>query len=806
MDSVLQDIRYAIRGLRKSPGLALLAVLCMGLGIGTVTTMFSTAEAFTFRPMPQVHDAGRVTHVWEAPAGFPNNSTNLSPAALKDAQALSVFDGVLGARWWTANITGADMPEQVRGGRMTVNALHVLERKPLLGRDFTEAEGEPGADHVVLLGYGLWQRRFGGDSAIVGRAVWVNGEAYRVVGVMPEDFAFPVGVQIWRPVALSADEWADRRHRNLLALARRAPGVSEGQVEAAVTALGQRLAAAYPAEGAGWVMHAEPAERFFGAGPRPFMMVLLASGAFVLLIACANVANLLLARATGRRRELAVRIALGASRGRIVREQLVESLLIAVAGGVLGVLYTLWGLNSLGGSVPIEVRAFIPGFGALHLDPRALVVTAGVALLSGVLFGLAPAFAAARVDVQGSLKEGARGDVGGGRSGRLRGALVVAEVALALLLLIGATQTLDTFRRLALTDPGFRSQGVLTLAVSLPEADYPKDSAVVQFYRDLQDRIAALPGVGRVGSTTILPLSWSENRGGVEVEGRPLRRREDAPVVGLRNVSPGYLEALGVPLARGRTLNEADRMGSLPVAVVSEAAARLLWPGEDAIGKRFRPDTVQWVQVVGVVRNVRANPLMGGNTDAVAYFSNLQRPWRSLTFVVVTAGDPAALAQPVQRAINSLDSRLAAGDVTPMPRVIMSALSPQSATAQTMAASALIALIMACVGIYGVMSYAVSQRTQEIGVRVALGATSAGVLRLVFGSALRLAAIGIVIGLAGAVAMGRGLQAILVGTKATDPVALSAVALGLALVTVGASWLPARRATRVDPMTALRSE
>ena len=432
MDSVFQDIRYAIRALRKAPGLALLAVLCMGLGIGSVTSMFSTAEAFTFRPLPQVHDPARLMHVWETVATAPRRNDGMSPAALQEANRLSVFSGVLGVRWWIANITGVDLPEQVRGARMTVNALRVLERAPILGRDFTEADNAPGADHVVLLGYGLWQRRFGGDSGIVGRTVWVNGEGYRVAGVMPPDFAMPVGVQLWAPLAPSADEWADRAHRSMFALARLAPGVGEREAEAAATALGSRLASTYPAASAGWMMQAEPAESFFGAGPRPFMIVLLAAGAFVLLIACANVANLLLARATGRRRELAVRIALGAPRGRIVREQLAESLLIALAGGALGVLYTLWGLDSLARSVPIEVRAFIPGFGELHLDPRALAVAVAAALLSGILFGLAPAFTAARVDVQGSLKEGARGEVGGGHGGRLRASLVVAEVALAL--------------------------------------------------------------------------------------------------------------------------------------------------------------------------------------------------------------------------------------------------------------------------------------------------------------------------------------------------------------------------------------
>jgi putative ABC transport system permease protein len=806
MDTLIQDLRYAIRTLRRSPGLALLAVLCMGLGIGAVTTMFSTATAFCFRPLPQVHDPARVMHVWEAPAASVTREGGISPAALRDARTLSVFSGLLGLRSWTANISGGDLPEQVRGARVTASALRVLGRRPALGRDFNDADDTPGSDHVVLLGHGLWRRRFGGDSGIVGHTVWINGEGYRVAGVMPEDFSFPVGVQLWVPLALPADAWTDRTQRSLFGLARLAPGVGAREAEAAVAALGDRLASTYRAASAGWVVRSEPAERYFGAGARPFVVVLLAAGISVLLIACANVANLLLARATGRRRERAVRIALGASRGRIVRQQLAESLLIALAGGVVGVVVTSWALDSAVTFVPVEARPYVLGLAELHLDPRAFAVAAATALLSGILFGLAPAFAAAQVDVQGSLKEGARGEVGGARTGRRRGALVVAQIALSLPLLVGAVLSLGTFHRLVLTDPGFRTGGVLTLAVTLPGADYPKDSAVVRFYQNLQDRIAALPGVERVGATTILPLSWSEDRRGVEIEGRPLRRPQDAQWVGLRRVSPGYLETLSVPLVRGRLLTVGDRMGAAPVAVISEAAARLLWPGADALGRRFRPDTGQWVEVVGVVRNVRYNPLMGGDLSAVAYLSSLQRPARALTFVVAGPGEPEALTRPIQRAINALDSRLAGGDVISMRHWILTVVSPENGTMRMLATSALIALLMACVGIYGVMAYAVSRRTQEIGVRIALGASPREVLHLVLGGALRLAAIGCAIGLAGALAMGRGLQAILVGSKATDPVILATVTLVIAAVTMAASYAPARRAARVDPVVALKAE
>ena len=808
METLIQDLRYAARTLLKSPGLALLAILCMGLGIGAVSGMYSTAVVFTFQPLPYVRDAGRLMHLWEGPANSPTREDGVSAGVLRDLRTLTVFSAVTAVQMWSANITGVDVPERVRAARVSANSLRAFGRRPLLGRDFTEADDEFGSGRVVLLGHGLWQRRFGGDSGIVGRVVRVNGEGYTVIGVMPEDFTFPAGVQLYAPLALSADTWANRRDRNVFALARLAPGADARQAEAVVEALGGRLASAYPATSADWVMRAEPAERYFGAGPRPFMVVLLGAGAFVLLIACANVANLLLARSTARRRELAVRVALGASRSRIVRQQLTESVLIALAGGVLGVLLALWSLSALGTSVPVEVRAFIPGFGELHLSMRALVVTVLVSVSSGILFGLAPALAAARVDVQGSLKEGARGEVGGTRSGRLRSTLVVTEIALALVLLVGAAQMLTTFRRLALGDPGFRVDGILTMSITLPAADYPKDSNVVEFYRTLEDRVALLPGVTAVGATTILPLSWGEYRAGVVLVGRHLEHPEEAPRVGVRFVSPGYLGTVGIPLVRGRALTPDDKEGAPLVAVVSDAAARLLWPGENPLGKQFHVLSDLTVEVAGVAGNVRGNPLMGGDARLVLYLPERQHPSRSMTLVVRAsgAGDATELARLVQREIGLLDSRLAAGDILPMRRVIASAISPQSATAQTLAVAAMVALLMACVGIYGVMAYSVAQRTQEFGVRVALGATSGGIVRLVLGRAAVLAVLGVAIGIVGALAMSRALQAILVDTRANDPVAIGGLALFLSAVSLVASWVPARRATRVDPMEALRAE
>ena len=806
METLVQDIRYALRTLRRSPGLVALAVLCMGLGIGAVTTMYSTALAFTLRPLPQLRDASRVLHVWEAPLNNPQRLDGISPAALKDLRGLHEFRGFAAMRNTYLNATGMDVPERVMATRVSFDFVQALGRTPLRGRDFTEADDQPGAAKVTLLGYGLWQRRFGGDTAIVGQQVRLNGEPYQVVGILPEGFVFPAGTQLLLPLALGADEWAVRKDRTLFTLARLAPGVTMARAQAAAAALGARLAAEYPDASQGRVLQAESAEWYFGQGPRPFMRVLLASAAFVLLIACANVANLLLARATARRREIALRVALGASRVRIVRQLLTESVLIALMGAVLGVLVALWGLDALGASIPVEVRTIIPGFGMLHLDTTALGVAAAVALGSGIVFGLAPALAAARTDVQQSLKDGARGEVPGGGVKRLRGALVVAEVALALSLLVGASLMITTFRRLALGDPGFRTGGVLTLSVTLPAADYPADSMVTGFYRSLEDRIAALPGVEAVGATTVLPMSWQESRGRIEVEGRQYTHPEDAPVLGVRLVSAGYQRTLGIALVRGRALTRDDGVGAPDVAVVSEAAARALWPGEEPLGRRFKLRGDRWIQVVGVAGNVRGNVLITDDPRPVIYLPSLQSPSRSMSVVVRSAGDPAALAPLVQREVASLDSRLAAGDVMPMAHVVMSAVSPQSATARTLTAAALIALFMAAAGTYGVMAYSVAQRTQEIGVRVALGATPGGILRMVLGQAMLLAGTGLAFGVAGALAMGRGMQSILAETNAFDPVTLGGVTLAMGLVALVAGWVPARRATRVDPMTALRSE
>jgi len=804
LESVVQDVRVALRVLRRSPGVTALAIACMALGIGTVATMYGTASAFTLRPLPQVRGADRMMHVWEGPGAAPRNSVTLSPAALDELRRLPEFSAIAAAYENEVNVAGMDVPERVRAAYASSDFLRALGRAPALGRDFVAAEEQAGNDRVVLLSHGLWRRRFGGDPAVIGRIVRLNGVGHEVIGVLPEDFVFPAGTDVLVPLGFDAEARASRTARMLIAFGRRAPGVSEAQARAAVQALGARLAVAWPESNAEWTMSAESAERWYGEGPRPFMAVLLASGVFVLLIACANVANLLLVRATGRRREIAMRVALGASRARIVRQLLTESVVVALLGGAAGIVLAVWGLDALGAAVPVEIRAMIPGFGQLRLDWSVVAVTAGVAVGAGVLAGLAPALSVGRGGLLAAMHDGGRTGSGGHGAHRVRSVLVVGEVALALMLLTGATLMTLTFRRMLHADPGFRPEGVLTLAITLPETDYPPD-ALAGFIERLDRRLAEVPGVTAAGATTVVPMSWNEHRTAVEVEGRPPRRTEDAPVVGWRRVTPGYLAAVGIPLRSGRALAPQDDSAATPVAVISESVARRLWPGEDALGKRVRIRD-RLVEIVGVVGDVRGNVLVTDDPRPVLYAPLAQWPSRSPIFVLRTNGDPAALADGARRAIADLDSRLAAGDIASLPYVMLMAVSPQRATAQMLLVAAVIALLLAAVGTFGVLAYSVAQRTREIGVRMALGASAALVEWLVLRSAAVLAAWGIGLGLLGALAMGRGMRAILADTRAADPVVLGAIALGLGAVSLAAGWLPARRAARVDPIEALRAE
>ena len=801
----LRDLRFAIRALRGAPVVSVLAIACIGLGIGSVTTVYSTATAFTFRPLPQMRDAGELMLVAESPLADRSQGATVTPGTFADLRPLPEFTGVAALQTWTANIAGFDIAERVPGARVSAEFFQVAGRSATVGRTFTPDDVRE-ARRVVVLSDGLWRRRLGGDPGVVGRSVQINGEGYVVVGVMPDDFIFPAGTRIWTPLALQPSAAADRSTRALFVLGRRAPGVSPDQANAAVAALGTRLARDYPNTNQGWTLRAVSAEEFFGAGPRPFMIVMLAAVAFLLLIACANVANLLLARATARRREMGQRVALGATRGRLVVQLLTESMILALAGGLVGIGLAWLGIKGTAATVPLEVQQYIPGFGAIVLDVRAMTVAALVAMLAGVIFGLVPALTGSSVDVTAALKDGGRSETTRPGLRLLRNALVIGEIALALMLVAGAALMGSTFRHVSLTAPGFRTDRLLTATVTLPETDYASDSAVVTFWDRLRESLEAEPGVASAEVASILPMSWNDSRIRLYPEGQPPDRPENAPAAGFRRVSGRYLGALDIPLLRGRAFTAADRTDAPLVMVLSDTAARRLLPNREAVGQRLviRDRTVE---VVGVVRDVRANPLTSDSPTSVVYVPLSQWPTRTVSVVLRTDGDdPTERTAALQQAIARLDSRLAAGEVSTMTRVIETVTSPQSATTQVLLASAFIALVMAIVGTYGVMAYTVARRTREIGLRVALGATTGIVMRDVLGSAARLTALGVVLGLAGAIALGRSMQAILVDTDPTDPAILASAAAVLGAMALVAGWLPARRASRVDPVTALRAE
>lgn len=798
-------IRMAARALRASPAVSLLAIVCIGLGIGSVTTVYSTASAFTFHPLPQITDPGRLLFVADAPASAPERGQSVAPGTFADIDRLPEFSATSVSSVFTANIAGDDLPERAAAWKVSVGFFSTVGRTPQIGRAFVEAEMVPGADRVAILSHGLWQRRFGGDSGVVNRSVRINGEAWTIVGVMPDDFVFPPGTQLWAPLAFTPAEAADRTSRDLFMMARMAPGVSLERAEAAVSALGAQLDQTWPAAYRDRVLRVREAEAEYGDGPRPFMGVMLGTVAFLLLIVCANVANLLLARATGRRRETGVRIALGASRAQLVMQHLTESMLLALAGGALGVLIAWWGVSVTGTTVPVEVQQFIPGFGAIRLDWRAFVVAAGASMAAGLLFGLAPALASSSVDVVTSLKDAGRGESRHSKLRGVRSTLVVGEMAMALMLVAGAALMASTSRRLSVAYPGFRTEQVLTAKVTLPDADYPSDSSVMRFWNRLRDETATLPGVDAAELATSLPMSWEDQRAQFYAENERPERPDDQPSAGLRRVSHGYLQSLDVPLVAGRFFSAADAQDTPGVAIVSERAAQRFFPRGDAIGRRLvlrdRP-----FEVVGIVRDVRANPLTSAEPSDVVYLPLAQSIART-TFVVIRARqDPTSLAAGLQATVGRLDVRLAAGDVAPMQRVVAAATAPQSATAQMLMASAFIALVLAAVGTYGVMSYVVGRRTHEMGLRVALGASQGDVIGLIVGSVARLTLVGVVLGVLGALALGQGMKAILVDTSPSDPMVIGGAAVLLAAIALAAGYFPARRAARVSPLVALRSD
>ncbi|HEX7049884.1 MAG TPA: ABC transporter permease [Longimicrobiales bacterium] len=804
MNTFLQDVRYALRTLRRAPGFTAVAVLTLALGIGANTAIFSVVNGVLLHPLP-FHEPERLTMVWmdNMRMGIRTDITSYPNYEDMREQSRS-FSDLAGYGYGAANLTGDFEPERVALARTTANFFDVLGVQPVLGRAFTEEETRGDGANVAILSHGLWQSRFAGDPRAVGRTIELNDVAYTIIGVMPEDFAFPDGVRLWTPLAPPPEMRSARSSFWLYVVGRLAPGVSVTQAQTEASGIAERLVDAYP-QLDGYGFYVQPMQDHLVGEVRPALLVLLGAVGFLLLIACVNVANLLLARAVSREREVAVRSAMGASRRRLIGQLLTEAVVLALVGGVLALPVAFWGVELLKAVAPAD----LPRIEWVGVDPRVLGFTAGVSVLTGVLCGLIPALHAGRLSLGTALREGVRGLSGGRGDARARSALIVAEVGLALVLLIGAGLLIRSFNALRNVETGFDAEGVLTARVALSGSRYDDPANMIQFWDRLLERIEALPGVvsAAAGSNILLPqLAWS---GTVTIEGKPEPPQMERIEVTIDVITPGMFRTIGTPLVRGRDFTERDDGDAPRVAIINQAMADRFWPGEDPIGRRFSWGSPQndedWLTIVGVVGNARRTA-QDREARPSGYLPFRQAQVRGMLLSVRTSRDPLLLAGPVREAVRATDPTVPVAELATLERLLDERLAQRRLTTLLVAVFSALALLLATIGVYGVISYAVTQSVREIGIRIALGAVRADVLRLVLRRVGVLVGAGIAIGLAGAFFATRVLAGLLYGVGTTDPITFigaPAILLGTALV---AGLVPARRATRVDPMVALRTD
>ena len=806
MKNILRDVRQGARLLARAPGFTVVAALTLALGIGANTAIFSVTYAILLKPLPYTQpDQITLLNESNLSRGWP--SFSVSPANFLDwrAQATS-FSALAAYGSRTFNYAGAGTPERLRGLSGTAGFFEILDGTPLHGRGFRPDEFEPGKDQVVILGHAFWQREFGGRADAVNKPIALNGLPYTIVGVMHERWRFGGrDLSLFVPRAFTAGERTARGAHFLNVIGRLKDGVSVDAARTELSTLGARLDTQYPDTNKGWSIVATPLLDAAVGGFRPTLAVLLGAVGLVLLVACANLANMHLARATGRSREIAIRAAIGAGRLRIVQQLLTESLVLACAGGALGLLLAYWATSSFIAAYP----TLLPRSGDIGIDTTVLAFTTGLCIVTALLFGLAPAVAAARTRFNDTLKDGAR--AGGGRlRGLMRSGLVVTEVALALILLAGAGILLKSFAQLARVDPGFETDHRLSAFTILPRPKYADPVRVVDFFERAAADMAGSPGVQSVALTSTVPISGSDELYSIEFEGRPPLPPGKGVSALYYVISPQYFDFMGIPVLKGRPFSDEDREGTPRVAIVNDTFVKLHFPNEDPIGKRIRMGRNGSIvrEIVGVVGNVKHYALTDKDT-AQMYEPLRQAPSPAMSILLKTGGDPAALAATVRASVQRVDPEQPVASVVTLDQMVSDAGALPRVQAGLMAALGAIALLLAAVGLYGVMAYSVSQRTQEIGIRMTLGANRGTVLRMVLGQAILLTAIGLVIGLAGAVALGRVLKSVLepmlFEVKPTDITTLAGVAVILAVVALCAAVIPARRATRVDPIQALRS-
>lgn len=806
MDAFLNDIRYAIRNLIKRPGFTLIAVLTLGIGIGANSAIFSTIHALLLKPLP-FPELDRVVAVWDKmpSRGVMHNEVTMANYLDWRAQNQS-FDQLALYRWWSANLTGVDPPERLQGFLVTANFIDVTGLKPIMGRNFTEEENQPGKDAVAIITHSLWQRRFGGDPNIINKTITVNSIQRTVIGVMPEHFNFPKGAEVYAPITLTPELMGNRLSHSYYVIGRLKPGATIESAQAETDNITARLEKQYAETNTGWGATVFPIVADTVRQYDTALWVMMGAVGFVLLIACANVANLMLARATGRQREIALRAALGASRWRIMRQLLTESLIVALVGGAFGVLVGIWGVDALRASNPGDAARFAPGWYQLGINFPVLLFTAGLSLFSGLVFGLAPALQLSRPNLNDALKEGSRQT--SGSSHRLRSSLVVFEVALSLVLLVGAGLLVRSFLSLVNTNAGFDPNNVLTMNLVLPSAKYRERPQRAAFYADLVQRVKSTPGVESAAVVNYLPLGGANSSDAYLIEGEPEPQPGQEHEGRYRVATPEYFETMRIPIVKGRAFTEHDKPGATPVAIVNETFARQHWPGQDAVGKRFRIfgpiESNPWMEIAGVVEDVRHELNLAVTPEF--YLPHAQDPWSAMVLVAKTNVDPASLAATLRQQVWSIDKDQPVFDVRTMQEVRAASVTMYSFSSVMLGIFAGIALLLASIGIYGVMAFAVTQRTQEIGIRMALGARALDVLKLVISHGMKLALLGIVIGLAGAWGLTRFMSGLLVGVQPTDLLTFAIVSACLFIAALLACYLPARRATKVDPLVALRYE
>jgi len=804
METLWQDLRYGFRMLARNPGFTAVAVLTLALGIGANTAIFSVVNAVLFQPL-DYEEPDRLYLLWTTNPGWARPESASLPDFLDWREQNQVFEDLAAISRRSLNLTGDGEPERLIGSYVSSSFFSLLRVQPSAGRGFLPGEDAPGAEHVAVLGYGLWQRRFGADPSLVGKTISLNGNDHTVVGIAPEDFQLFQGTDLWLPLALDASQpQFGRRSDFLRVLGRLKPDVREDRAQAEMTTIAKRLEQEYPQTNTNIGVVLVPLHEHFVGNVRPALLVLLGAAGFVLLIACANVANLLLARAASREKEVAIRAALGASRFRLVRQLLTESVLLALLGGSGGLLLAMWGTDGLVRLSP----AGLPRLNEIAVNEWVLGFTLLVSVIAGVLFGLVPALHASRLEMHESLKEGGRGSADQGGRRRLRSVLVVSEVALALMLLIGAGLMITSVYRLQQVSPGFNTENLLVGRVNLPAAKYSNPSEILGFSEQLIERLEGMPGIRAVTTTDDYPLSSGSYLSFV-VEGRPAPPPSQVVDAIVISVTPGYHRALGILLVRGRAFTRQDGPGDRLVVVINQAMAKKHFPSEDPIGQRLAYDgpdgQPNWREIVGVVADVRHEGL---DQDAYPEFHMpfSQKPSRGMTVLVRTESDPSALVGAVRGAVQAIDPNQPVYAVRTMDTILSRSVAQQRFTMVLLGMFATVALVLAAIGIYGVISYSVSRRTHEIGIRMALGAQPRDIFRLVVGQGMVLTLIGVGVGLAGAFALTRFLESLLFGVSATDPATFAGVALLLAAVALLACYLPARRATKVDPLVALRYE